>query len=149
MIMQTQPEHLKRQQAILKKHGFYNGKIDGIWGPSSIAAKKAFEASPDFKPGYPNNGMPFKGTGPYPKGIRVGAKGMLQCEGIEEILADAARSAVDKQNASKELEVKVEAEPEVEAIEPEVESLASEPEAKPLVAPIQQGNHKKKKHRRN
>lgn len=144
MIMQTQPEQLKRQQAIMKKFGFYNGKIDGIWGPSSIAAKKAFEASPDFKPGYPNNGMPFKGTGPYPKGIRIGAKGMLQCEGIEEILADAARKAVDAQNGKVVApEISEDAE-----VEPEVESLSAEPEAKPLVAPLSQGNHKKKKHRR-
>ena len=142
MIMQTQPEQLKRQQAIMKKFGFYNGKIDGIWGPSSIAAKKAFEASPDFKPGYPNNGMPFKGTGPYPKGIRVGAKGMLQCEGIEEILAEAARKAIDAQNG-KVVEQEVSDE-----VEPEVESLSAEPEAAPLVAPLSQGNYKKKKHRR-
>lgn len=91
--MQTSKAQLKVQQAILNKFGFYSGKIDGIWGPRSIRAKKDFEASPSFKPGFPNNGMPFPSKGPYPKGITLAAgSGMLTCEGVDEILREAAKA---------------------------------------------------------
>ena len=95
--MQTNKEQLRRQQAVMRKFGFYNGKLDGIWGPSSIDAKKRFEADESFKPGYPNNGMPFKDTGPFPKGItmRHGNMPMIHCDGIEEILAKAASKEAD------------------------------------------------------
>jgi hypothetical protein len=66
---QKEPEQLKRQQQLLTVLKFYTGKIDGLWGPSSIAAMVKFEASPSFIPGIPNHGMPLGDTGPFPAGI--------------------------------------------------------------------------------
>ena len=97
--MQTNPEQLKRQQAVLKHFGFYEGRLDGIWGPKTIEAKKIFEGDTKFKPGLPNNGLPFKDTGPYPKGVTMDYRGrlpMIQCEGIEALLSDAARDVAVK-----------------------------------------------------
>lgn len=66
---QKDPTQLIRQQEILAALGFYKGKVDGIWGPSSTAAMKQFEADPTFLPGIPNHGMPLSDTGPHPAGI--------------------------------------------------------------------------------
>lgn len=158
MTMQTRPEQLKRQQAIMKKFGFYKGKIDGIWGPMCIASKRAFEASPEFKPGYPNNGMPFKGTGPFPKGIRIDvtARTMLTCEGVEEILKEAARESSIKNEADIKAEKHAVETGSYETdtseiLDDEFESESdSDPEVKPLSPDVQIGslNKKKKKHRR-
>lgn len=60
---------LQRQQILLKFLGYYHGKCDGIWGPTTIAAKRKFELSGKFNPGYPNNGQPFPVDGPFPSGI--------------------------------------------------------------------------------
>lgn len=72
----TQPQ-LQRQQLILQVLGFYHGKLDGIWGPESIEAKKRFEAQSSFRPGIPNNGMPFSDRPPYPAGMTVDHRSML------------------------------------------------------------------------
>lgn len=75
--MQTDLKQLKRQQQLLNALGYYHGKIDGIWGPKSIAAKREFESSRDFVPGIPNNGMPFQERPPYPAGIVLGVDKLL------------------------------------------------------------------------
>lgn len=66
---QNQAHQLKRQQEILKVLGFYNGSIDGIWGPKSIEAMRTFESSGSFKPCIPNYGMPLSSRPPFPSGI--------------------------------------------------------------------------------
>lgn len=66
---QKEVEQLKRQQQILTALGHYHGKIDGVWGPASIAAMTAFEATPLFLPGIPNHGMPLGNLGPWPAGV--------------------------------------------------------------------------------
>jgi hypothetical protein len=76
--MQVTKSQLERQQLILKALGFYFGKLDGIWGPMSIEAKKKYEADASFRPGIPNNGMPFGERPPYPAGITLDhATGLL------------------------------------------------------------------------
>lgn len=60
---------LQRQQIVLKFLNYYHGKCDGVWGPATIAAKRQFELSGKFNPGYPNNGQPFPVDGPFPSGI--------------------------------------------------------------------------------
>lgn len=83
--MQIKKEQLERQQEILKLLGFYQGKVDGIWGPRSIDAKKKFEASNSFAPGIPKNGMPFADFGPYPANITIDhATNMLQHPRLSE-----------------------------------------------------------------
>jgi peptidoglycan hydrolase-like protein with peptidoglycan-binding domain len=70
--MQIALNQLLRQQVILKGLGFYNGPLDGIWGPQSIEAMKRFERKLDlFRPSRPTNGMPFDSVGPYPKGFSI------------------------------------------------------------------------------
>lgn len=82
---QIEKEQLLRQQEILASLGYYKGELDGIWGPKTIEAKKAYEKSLDFIPGIPNNGMPFSSAAPYPAGIYktlTGGRGsvvMLEC----------------------------------------------------------------------
>ncbi len=70
--MQVEKVQLERQQLILKVLGFYQGHLDGVWGPISIAAKKKFEADKRFVPGMPNNGMPFREGQTYPAGMTLG-----------------------------------------------------------------------------
>jgi peptidoglycan hydrolase-like protein with peptidoglycan-binding domain len=50
---------LIRQQQILTHLGFYNGKIDGRWGPKTIEAKKEYERDPRYKPAVPTYGLPI------------------------------------------------------------------------------------------
>lgn len=76
--MQLGTEKHKAQQQMLKAKGFYSGKIDGIWGPSTIEAMVRFERSKSFAPAVPSNGMPFPERGPFPKGVIL-IKGLVWC----------------------------------------------------------------------
>lgn len=67
--MDTHQRVLQRQQMVLKHLGYYRGRCDGIWSRKTITAKRDFELSGKFNPGYPNNGMPFNCDGPFPSGI--------------------------------------------------------------------------------
>ena len=67
--MQTGSEQLKNQQRLMQAEGFYNGKIDGIWGPKTIAAKVKWERSGRYAPAIPNNGFPLSDRGPLPSGV--------------------------------------------------------------------------------
>ena len=57
--MQIGTEQLKAQQQIMSAKNFYNGKIDGVWGPKTIAAKQKWERSGKFAPAIPNSGLPL------------------------------------------------------------------------------------------
>lgn len=81
--MQATKEQLIRHQAILAHYGYYKGKLDGIWGPDCIAAKREFETDPAFKPAYPNNGLPFNLDQPLPDGVFIEPKGPLNLLAIE------------------------------------------------------------------
>ena len=65
-VEQFQNAQIVRQQQVLAHLGYYKGRIDGIWGPGTIKAKKEFE-SMGFAPGVPNGGLPFASRGPYPR----------------------------------------------------------------------------------
>lgn len=85
--MQTNKQQLTQQQLVLKHLGFYYGKIDGIWGPASIEAKRMFEQDKRFKPGYPNGGLPFAEIVDLPKGLEwkhhpIGP--MLHVDGMDQ-----------------------------------------------------------------
>ena len=62
----TNPDRLRRQQAVMSHLKFYRGELDGIWGPASISAKKAFEVSGSFTGGLPNQGLPFNPNAQLP-----------------------------------------------------------------------------------
>jgi hypothetical protein len=81
--MQTGKEKHSRQQLIMQLLGFYKGKVDGIWGPATMDAKRRWEMSTKFEPAIPNNGLPLGDRGPYPKGIRIGSDGLLTCAELE------------------------------------------------------------------
>lgn len=83
--MQVGTDQLKRQQLLLTVKGFYKGKIDGIWGPDTVAAKKKWESDRSFVPGLPNSGLPFANKGPWPAGLRISA-GLLTCAEVESYL---------------------------------------------------------------
>ena len=91
-VEQFQNAQIVRQQQVLAHLGYYKGRIDGIWGPSTIKAKKEFEAM-GFAPGVPNGGLPFASRGPYPKGIFM-SNGLLDCGGF-----DASKYPVYNPNA--------------------------------------------------
>lgn len=76
--MQTGTEQLKSQQAVMSAKNLYNGKIDGIWGPKSIAAKLKWERSGKFSPAIPNNGFPLSLAAPFPPGVSQ-KSGLLTC----------------------------------------------------------------------
>lgn len=99
-IMQTGTEQLKNQQAIMAAKGFYNGKIDGIWGPDTIAAKIKWERSGKFNPAVPNNGLPLPSKGQLPLGVRRLPDGTMTCPELE--VAKTAKTA----QAKTELETK-------------------------------------------
>ena len=80
-VEQFQNAQLVRQQQVLAHLGYYKGRIDGIWGPGTIKAKKEFE-SMRFAPGVSNGGLPFTSRGPYPKGIFM-SNGLLDCGGFD------------------------------------------------------------------
>ena len=82
--MQVGDEKLKAQQKLLKAKGFYNGAIDGIWGPSTIASMIKFERSRTFAPAVPNNGMPFSERGPFPRGV-IMRRGLIWCPEMDAV----------------------------------------------------------------
>lgn len=75
--MQLTKKQIQMQQIILSHLGFYKNKCDGIWGPATIAAKKAFEGQKSFIPALPNSGLPFGEKEKYPKGFKMGADRLL------------------------------------------------------------------------
>lgn len=73
-----------RQQQILSHLGFYEGKIDGFWGPKTVAAKKAFERDTRFKPAIPNSGQPFAFNQPLPSCIYPSESGLLSLHDVDD-----------------------------------------------------------------
>lgn len=98
--MQIGSDQLERQQLILQLKGFYNGQIDGIWGPKTIEAMKKWERS-GFAPGLPSGGMPLANKGPWPRGIRKAEDGLLTCAEVEQKLSEKKVSF--KSKASEEV----------------------------------------------
>lgn len=133
----TDSRILQRQQIVLKHLGYYHGKCDGIWGPSTTAAKRAFELSGNYNPGYPNNGMPFNHEGPFPKGIMRDYKNKalithvdLTDDFIEKCKSELVKHDI-KFNPSGEDEPKpVEEKVEVKPVEQKVQVESKAPEVK-------------------
>jgi hypothetical protein len=73
----TNNQHLSfiaQTQLALRVLGFYNGRIDGVWGRASAKAKVAFESDPKFAPCTPNGGAPFDLSMPLPACLFYDAK---------------------------------------------------------------------------
>ena len=78
--MPTIREFYASQQQVMAHFGFYRDVIDGVWSQRSIEAKKEYEASRLFHPAFPNGGLPFEASGPFPKGVILD-KGLLTVRG--------------------------------------------------------------------
>ena len=126
-VEQFQNAQIVRQQQVLAHLGYYKGRIDGIWGPSTIKAKKEFEAM-GFAPGVPNGGLPFASRGPYPKGIFM-SNGLLDCGGF-----DASKYPVYNPNA-------VFQKPPVQQQKPEPKKSLTEAEAPAAAGPTADGEN--------
>lgn len=129
--MQIHKDQLARQQMIMRVLNFYGGKIDGIWGPSSIEAKRAWELSGTFSPAYPSNGLPLSEDQPAPRGVRYDrltksfTHSLLTPQVIESLGGELQANA-----ASKPLPVAVEPEPTPAVVEPTPEPVKEEPAPK-------------------
>lgn len=111
--MQIGTEQLKAQQAIMAAKNYYNGKIDGVWGPKTIAAKQKWERSGKFAPAIPNSGLPLDDRATLPPGVIRLATGMLTCAEIES----KKQSAQPKTVVSPAVEAKTETKVEVKVDE--------------------------------
>lgn len=128
--MQIKKPQLMRQQAIMKVLGFYDKKIEGIWGPESIAAKRVWERDPSFIPGLPNNGLPFGEREPLPKQMEYDrdARNLTiagRSKEVDELVEEAVRQQQDKPAPKPEHPTP---EPEQPAPEPEEETEQPAPE---------------------
>lgn len=75
--MQIKPNQLTRQQVIMAHLGLYKHKVDGIWGPASIAAKCKWEEAKTFIPAFPNGGLPLGDRDKLPRGMLFDRKTRL------------------------------------------------------------------------
>jgi hypothetical protein len=80
---------------------FYNGKIDGIWGPKTIAAKQKWERSGKFAPAIPNNGLPLDDRATLPPGVIRQANGLLTCAEVQQKQNQAQQSQQPKVGPAK------------------------------------------------
>jgi hypothetical protein len=122
--MQTGSDHLKAQQEIMAAMNMYNGKIDGIWGPKSIAAKQKWERSGKFSPGIPNNGFPLNDRAPLPAGVVRKADGTLTRVGAASKVAVGSPVIPVAPSAPVQVVAPVQVSPAVEA--PAVAAVATE-----------------------
>jgi hypothetical protein len=119
--MQTGSEQLKNQQRLMQAEGFYNGKIDGIWGPKTIAAKVKWERSGRYSPAIPNNGFPLSDRGPFPSGVFRKADGSL------------TSAKLDQKSSQQPAPQPVQTQPAAPAATPVV-PIAAQPAAQPEAA---------------
>lgn len=113
--MQIGTEQLKAQQAVMAAKNFYNGKIDGIWGPKTIAAKQKWERSGKFAPAIPNNGLPLDDRATLPPGVIRQASGLLTCAEVQQKQNQAQSQAPAQTQQPKTEAVKVEVVQEVQS----------------------------------
>lgn len=67
------------QQAVMTVRGFYDGAIDGSWGPKSVTAMRIWEMDASFDPALPTRGYPLSSPSRLPKGLvwRSGASNTI------------------------------------------------------------------------
>lgn len=57
------------QQAVMKVRGFYDGAIDGSWGPKAVNAMRDWSLDASFDPALPTRGYPLSSPSRLPKGL--------------------------------------------------------------------------------
>lgn len=86
------------QQAVMAALGFYDGEIDGSWGPKSVAAMKQWEMEESFDPALPTRGYPMSYPSRLPKGLSWAAGPSPRINYV--LLGSALRVEVEKQMAT-------------------------------------------------
>ena len=114
------------QQIVMKSLALYDGRCDGVWGPKSIEAKRAWEVTPEFEPAVPNGGMPINTGDKLPKGLRwIPGTSTMMCsfisnEELKRMLKEETLLTVDEI----ENKVKPKAEPQSVQLPAKVEKQA-------------------------
>ena len=124
--------------------GFYDGDIDGVWGPKCVAAMNRWQLEDSFDPALPNNGYFFTPPSRLPKGLSwaAGRSGELQYFGmsadirakIDKLMAEQYKP-ITIQRVNEEVLGTAKQEKEVAKVEP---VPAPVPEAAPAAAPTPQ-----------
>lgn len=89
---------LATQQAVMAALGFYDGEIDGSWGPKSVAAMKLWEMEESFDPALPTRGYPMAYPSRLPKGLGWAQGPVPKISYV--LLGSALRAEVDKHMAT-------------------------------------------------
>ena len=124
--------------------GFYDGDIDGVWGPKCVAAMNRWQLEDSFDPALPNNGYFFTPPSRLPKGLSwaAGRSGELQYFGmsadirakIDKLMAEQYKP-ITIQRVNEEVLGTAKQEKEVAKVEP---APAPVPEVAPAAAPTPQ-----------
>lgn len=124
--------------------GFYDGDIDGVWGPKCVAAMNLWQLEDSFDPALPNNGYFFTPPSRLPKGLSwaAGRSGELQYFGmsadiiakIDKLMAEQYKP-ITIQRVNEEVLGTAKQEKEVAKVEP---APAPVPEVAPAAAPTPQ-----------
>ena len=121
---------MKNQQRLMQAEGFYNGKIDGIWGPKTIAAKVKWERSGRYAPAIPNNGFPLSDRGPLPSGVFRKPDGTLTSVKMDQKSAAQQQSNNVEDSPAPSHEPQAEQPQQVEAAQPQPKDAAPAVEGK-------------------
>ena len=89
---------LATQQAVMAALGFYDGEIDGSWGPKAVAAMKQWEMDDSFDPALPTRGYPMSYPSRLPKGLSWASGPVPKI--TYALLDSALRTKVDQQLAT-------------------------------------------------
>lgn len=89
---------LATQQAVMAALGFYDGEIDGSWGPKTVAAMKQWEMDDSFDPALPTRGYPMSYPSRLPKGLSWAAGPSPKI--VYALLGSDLRAKVDQQMAT-------------------------------------------------
>lgn len=81
---------IKSQQFYLKEMGFYDGLIDGLWGPKSRQAMRDFQKDDQYKPALKTDDSPFVPFDRLPHGYKWdvidGQRGIVKLDNLPYIL---------------------------------------------------------------
>lgn len=89
---------LATQQAVMAALGFYDGEIDGSWGPKAVAAMRLWEMEESFDPALPTRGYPMAYPARLPKGLSWASGPVPKISYV--LLSPALRAEVDKHMAT-------------------------------------------------
>ena len=132
------------QQSVMTVLGFYDGNIDGVWGPKCVAAMNRWQLEDSFDPALPNNGYFFTPPQRLPKGLSwgVGRSAELLYFGlpadlqarVEKLMAEQYKPITIQQVNDEVLGTSQPEKPEPVKAEP-VAAPAPDPTPEPVAAP--------------